>query len=191
MKNQIENMGFLKGITLLFVIGFLLGVGVFAGLKEHLAEYTNRFYKNVIENITNYEIEYKILLRSVIGTEFRGFFLLILFGISILSIPSLIIFPVYKGFISGFLLSTMICKFSWKGLLLGILYGFPQMLFYIPVIVAVLHKNYYIGIHGLKKKLFLEQLPSIAILACILLVGCVSEAYINARIMRYILSAIL
>ena len=57
--------------------------------------------------------------------------------------------------------------------------------------VSVLHKNYYMGIHGLKKKLFLEQLPSIAVLAFILLAGCVSEAYINARIMRYILSAIL
>ena len=191
MKDRIENIGFLKGVALLFAIGFLLGVGLFLGFKEKLAEYSNQFYNNVIENITNYEIEYKVLLKNVIQTEFRSFFLLLLFGISILSIPALIVFPIYKGFIGGFLLSSMFCKFSWKALLIGSLYGFPQILFYLPVMVSVLHKNYYMGIHGLKKKLFLEQLPSIAVLAFILLAGCVSEAYINARIMRYILSAIL
>ncbi len=191
MKDRVENMGFLKGVILLFGFGFFVGIGIFLGFRDNLSQYTNIFYDNMIENITSYEIEYRLLLKNVIVTEFRSFFLLILFGISILGIPALVLFPIYKGFISGFLLGTMVGRFSWKGLLLGSLYGFPQMFFYIPVMIAVLHKNYCIGIQGLKKKLFLEQLPSIALLACILLAGCVTEAYINAWIMRYILSAIL
>ena len=39
MKDRIENIGFLKGVALLFAIGFLLGVGLFLGFKENLAEY--------------------------------------------------------------------------------------------------------------------------------------------------------
>lgn len=187
MKEKIEKMGFLKGVIILFVLGFLIGIGISLGFQKYFAEYICVFYDNLIENLTVYEIEQGQLFKKVILTEFRSFFLLVLFGISILGIPYLIVFLIYKGFISGFLFGSMLMKFGGKGILLGIVYGFPQVLFYVPVMIAIIHKNYYIGIQGLKKKLFWEQLPSIVVLMGILLIGCASEAYINSWIFKKIL----
>ena len=190
MKNKMVEMGFLKGIMMLFLVGFLIGIGVMLGFREYLSDYIYGFYDTLFDNLSIYEIEHGLLLKQVLASRFKTFFLLILLGVSILGIPSLVLFPVYKGFLCGFLFGSMLIRFSWKGLLLGLFYGFPQSVFYLPVLIAILHKNYCIGIQGLKKKLFLEQLPSSAMLVVILLIGCVAETYINSWIMNYTLSAI-
>lgn len=184
MKEKIGQFGFLKGVIILFLIGFLLGIGVFMGLREQLSPYTGSFYDTLIANLAACQIESGELLKKVLLKKYRSFFLAALFGISLLGLPYLIVFLIYKGFAGGFLLGSMLVKFGGRGLLLGLLYGFPQMLFYAPVMLAMLYKNYAIGGYGLKKKLLWEQLPSIGILAGILLLGCLSETYVNAWILK-------
>lgn len=187
MKDRIEDMGFLKGVGIIFGFGFLIGIGVFLGLREGLSEYTNWFFETILVNLESYEIEEGQLLLQVLSSRFRTFFLLVVLGVSILGIPSILFFLIYKGFMSGFLMGSLWVKFAGKGILIGLMSGFPQILIYAPVILGILHKNYYMGVQGLKKKLFLEQLPSIIILALLLLIGCFMEAYINSWIMKIIL----
>lgn len=186
MNEKIEKLGFLKGVILLFALGFFLGVGIFFGFREQLSEHTAVFYDNLIQNLSEYDVEHEELLKTVVVKEFRSFFLLLLFGISILGIPYLACFLVYKGFIGGFILGSLLVKFGARGIFLGVFYGFPQIIFYVPVFLALIHKNYYIGINGLKKKLFWEQLPSMGILLVILFIGCFFEAYLNAWILKKI-----
>ena len=187
MKKKMEQVGFLRGMLLLFFAGFLLGLGFLFGFRDSLTGYIHSFYGGICSNLAIYEIEEWQLFLQVAGTELGCFLLLVLFGISILGIPVLVLFPLYKGFIGGALCGSLVIEFSGKGILAGLVYGFPQQLLYIPVLLAVLHKNYIIGLQGLKKKLFLEQLPSIVILAMLLLVGCFTEAYINSWIMKKLL----
>ncbi len=187
MKEKMEQTGFVKGVLLVLFLGFLIGIGIFFGFRELLAEHIAVFYDTLISNLTEYELEQEILFKKIITKNVQSFFLMALFGISILGIPYIICFLISKGILGGFLLGSMLLRFGGKGILAGILYGFPQMIFYAPVMYAMMHKSYYMGVNGLKKKLLWEQVPSVFILLGILLVGCFLEAYVNSWILKKVL----
>ena len=187
MKAKAEELGFLKGVILLYLLGFVIGFGIFLGFQEKLTDGVYGFYADLIYNLEHYEISSIELLKKVIVTEFQSFFLLALFGISILGIPYIFCFLVGNGVLGGFLLGSMLITFGSKGILVSVLYGFPQVFLYVPVKLAMIHKSYDMGMYGLKKKLLLEQIPSVIILLGILLAGCFMEAYVNTWILKKIL----
>ncbi len=184
MKENMEQMGFLKGVLIVFFVGFLIGIFLVVGLREYLGEYLDVFYSNFISNLGKYELEYGVLWKKVVKKRVESFFLMGVFGISILGIPYVVCFLIWKGIFLGFLFGSMIVQFGGKGVVIGILYGFPQMIFYVPVMYAMMHKDYCMGVNGLKKKVLWEELPSVVVLLVILLVGCVLEVYVNTWVLK-------
>lgn len=184
MKENLKQMGFLKGVLTVFFIGFLVGVILFICFREQIAQYLDVFYNNFIANLLEYELNYRILLKKVIEKRVQSFLLLAIFGISVLGIFYVICFLACKGFFLGFLLASMVFQFGGKGILLGVLYGFPHIFFYAPVMYSMMYKAYCMELNGLKKKAIWQEIPVVILLLVVLLIGCVSETYVNTWIMK-------
>lgn len=187
INHFLDKVGFWKFILLLFLFGFFIGAIGAVISKNYFHSEVESFFEQVVYNLRMCQMEYGQFLIEVLIKEFSSYFLLLLFCISILGIPYIIWYLIYKGALWGFFAGNAILQFGAKGIVVGLLYGFPHWLLLIPVIAATLHKGYYISINGPKKKAFTEQIPSILILMVILLLGCLLEAFVNARILKYIL----
>ena len=186
MKENIKQMGFLKGVLTIFLIGFLIGVIIFICFREQISQYLEVFYNNFVSNLLEYELNYPIFLKKVIAKRVQSFLLMAIFGISVLGIFYVICFLTWKGFFLGFLLASMIFQFGVKGILLGVLYGFPHIFFYLPVMYSMMYKAYCMELNGLKKKEMWRELPVVILLLAILLIGCVLETYVNTWVLKKI-----
>lgn len=187
INHFLEKVGFFKFILLLFIAGFLIGIFISIGFRNYYFTEIKNYYEEVVYNLKACEIEYTRFFGEVVIKEFSSYFLLILFCISILGIPYILWYLIYKGILWGIFMGISVIQYGIKGVAVGLLYGFPHWIFLIPVIAATLHKGYYISVNGPKKKAFTEQIPSIFILMGLLLVGCFLEAFVNARLLKQIL----
>lgn len=186
INHFLEKIGFFKFILLLFLVGFLIGIFISIGFHNYFFTDMKDFYDEVIYNLKACEIEYGRLFWEIVVKEFGSYFLLLLFCISILGIPYIIWYLIYKGILWGVFMGMAVFLYGIKGVLAGLVYGFPHWIFIVPVLAATLHKGYYMSINGPKKKAFTEQIPSICVLMGILLIGCLLEAFVNARILKEI-----
>ena len=187
ISNFLDRIGFLKFILLLFLSGFFVGIAGSVISRNYVQKEMKSFFEQVVYNLRMCQIEYGDFFVNVVIREFSSFFLLLLFCISILAIPYIIWYLIYKGALWGFFMGNAVLQYGIRGIVAGLLYGFPHWLLLIPVITAMIHKGYYISVNGPKKKAFTEQIPSIIILMVILMLCCLLEAFVNARILKYIL----
>lgn len=167
----------------------LFGIGVFAGIffansvhGSYPAE-TSYFFHQVGANIARPEREYTVLFQQVLGNRLKSMGLLLVFSISILSLPYIGGFLLYKGCISGFLLGSVLFQFGTKGILLAASLFFPQCFFYAPAYFSILSKGYRLGIEGSSQRELVKEIPAVFVALALLISGCIMEAYGNTWIL--------
>ena len=93
--------------------------------RSLIIEYITEFTNNIKNNNFNYNetLINTILINLLIVTS------MVIFGISCILVPINILMLFYKSFIIGFSISGFILSFKIKGLLLGLIYIFPHLVF--------------------------------------------------------------
>jgi stage II sporulation protein M len=182
-------------IAFLF-LGVVLGV-LFSNLFQHYYytawENWNGQFKL---NLTSVQINGGDLLVYVIVEKLKAFVLLWVLSTTILGIPYIYIFCVYKGFTMGFLFCLVMQAYGVQAFLAFGAYYFPQCLIYIPVFLLTFAeckelsrqwgKDGPAGVLG-KIKVLKRYVWTFAILLVLLVLGCLLEAYGNPMVLRNII----
>lgn len=135
IKNQ-KKIYLLLGI--IFTIGMLIGLLLLLFLSKNDKKIVvNEIYNffNSIKNSNN--INYST---SLLNSLFKnGIYVLSiwLFGLSVIGLPIVIIMLMFKGFIFGFSISSIIYTYKIKGILGAFLYIFPHQILYIIIYLVL------------------------------------------------------
>lgn len=173
----------------------LFGIGIFAGIFLARSVYQscpaeiNCFFKQIAENMADGEREYSVLFQQIMGKQLKSIGLLLVFSISVLSLPYIGGFLLYKGCVAGFLFGSVLLQFGAKGLLLAVSLFFPHCFLYMPAYFSVLNKGYRFGMAGSQKEL-IKELPAVFASLALLLTGCILEAYGNTWILGKVFSVL-
>lgn len=183
---KIRKPQFYQIAAVLFGIGIITGIlfsqGIYKGHSTEMGE----FFRQIGNNMNQEEIEYMPLLKEILGRQLRGIGLLIVFSVSVLGLPYIGGFLLYKGSVFGFLIGSVFFQFGIKGSLLAVSLFFPQCFFYVPAYFSILNKGYRLGMEGQEKSCLYKELPSVFAVLAILITGCILEAYANTWILRQV-----
>lgn len=182
---------------ILYLAGVLIGAIVANLWKGFFLNHVEVFRPSFHQKLMTLTIDYGVLFGYVMWSHVKHFFILCLFTITSLGIPYIICKISYSGFTTGLLLSVAILHYQVKGILLFVLYIFPQCIFYIPVWYLLYIQSYRLNealfqdsIGNYKKnrmKTIVERLPAFLLLLFILFIGGLVEIYVNSPIVQWAL----
>ena len=141
IKEHIENN--LKQyfiISVLFIIGVLIGVMVVNNVQLQIKEQIGTTITSFINNLNdeNYQIDYIGLLKNVITNHILFTILLWFLGCSVIGIPIVYILIVYRGFSLGYTISSIILVLGiGRGIIFSLATLLLQNLLIIPAIIAI------------------------------------------------------
>lgn len=180
----------LSGINLqivFLILGVILGA-IFANLFKDIyySDFKDIINSNkFVENIDNDE-----LFRYIIFRQFKSFFMLWIFSITMIGYLYISAFVLYKGFSIGIFIATLTMIYKIKGLYIYLMYICPHYIVYIPIYTIAIMKCIQIykdvNKNGKKdkKKIFLNTIPIILTCIVFLILGAFLEAYINPKIIN-------
>lgn len=199
--NMLKNrIGIYRLAAILLLIGIVLGT-VAANILQ-------RFYLSDLETINRYfgtnvnliKINYGSLMKYIITNRLKEFILIWISCCMVFGMPLLSLLITYKGICIGFALSSSILCYGFKGILVYLVYIFPQCIIYIPVYILTVKKGYdlcetlyfssKISYKG-KKSVASEYVPIILILLLFIGIGCIVETYINSALVRNVMGWIM
>lgn len=182
-----------KIIAIIFLLGAFLGIIGANVFKDAYFKDMESFLDGYFDKLYILDIDRGRLFGYVFWNNFKKYFLFWIFAITAIGIPYMAVSVGYAGLSTGFLLTASVVKFGLKGIFLFFLYIFPQFLIYFPVAVitllqgvhlcADLYFNGPLNKKG-KTKAILEKVPLILFLFLIILIGALTEAYINSFILQ-------
>lgn len=198
IKKYTSELGFVRIAMLLYAAGFLIGVILAFISKDSYMNQLSNLNTTFFTNLNSAKIDHNQLFQLILIKKIKSLYLLFLVCTTILGIPYLTLYLLLKGFNLGFLLAASILQFKIKGIVLFIIYLFPQCLVYIPVLVLAVIRGYHMNrqIHyssqnkKTTKKLIKEQIPFLLIASVLLLVGSLMEAYFNASIIQKVIPSL-
>lgn len=193
LKLQLHRLGVVQISILLLIIGLFFGI-LFANLfRNSYDTQMLQYQNNVFTEITANEIDYPGLFRYVLAKNLNEFVVFWLLCITILGIPYMAYKIISFGFFTGFFISEITMQYGFKGILLILVYAFPQGLLYLPIALVSLYKGY-----GMCKSIYRDNrshmsgltksikpnLIVILILAIVLVIGSFLEAYVGAFLLK-------
>lgn len=178
----------LTGIILL--LGFVTGIILAYRLQKVYFLEINQFFEQIKSNLAGAKIDWLLLFEEILKKRLQGFGLMLLFLISVLWIPYMGGFLLYKGLLSGFLFANALGCFGRKGIMLAVALFFPQSFFYVPSWYMILNKGWKTGRKIESHKNLWQELPCLFFSLALLIVGCISEAFINTWILQQIFSVL-
>lgn len=162
-KNKIFKQEFKKNkykyifLITIVILGFVTGI-IFSNIlsyndKKEISSLVETYFLNLKNGE---EINYLGNFINTLGTNYLYMLLLFIFGLSIIGIILNPFILYFKSFITGFSVGIIISIYSFKGIILGILYIFPHQI--INLIIYILLSYYGINL-GVKlfKSLFLKK----------------------------------
>lgn len=185
---RISMVLFLIGVTLGAISANILKDSYFKGIEVFGDAYFDKLYV--------LDIDHGRLLSYILWNNFKRYFIFWIFAITAIGIPYMMFAVGYVGFCTGFLLSVAIIKYGLNGFFLFLLYLFPQYLLYFPVAIIVLVQGYQLCVSlyyniPLNKKnkmsLIFEKIPVILFFFLLIILGSLSEAYINSLVLQKML----
>lgn len=176
--------------TVLFLFGFMVGV-----LFLHFLDAEHQIQSSLVNDGLLQRLgQIQLNLHGYFWYVFREriFFLLGLIIVATTVVGAFVCkgFLVWYGVTLGMMLAALTIQYGIKGILLYILYAFPQVLLYIPIMMCF---TQWCGeLHGIvyrregirNKKLFLAKITMIFIM---LMIAMVLECYLNPVIVRFLI----
>ncbi|MDF2542061.1 MAG: putative rane protein [Herbinix sp.] len=193
IKLTLNHLSAVQGAVLLLIIGVIVGVICANVFQTSYYDQMVSYESDIFTGISTMKIDYFALLIYVLGNNFREYFVFWLASVTILGIPYMVYKILSFGFTTGFFVSAITMQYGYKGILIILVYAFPHGLLYLPVALFSLYKGYnlcrsmyheYKNNVNNKLKLVKEQLPSVLLLAIVLLLGSIMEAYIGAFLLQ-------
>lgn len=200
LQVKMKSLSKIQIVILLLFVGLLIGV-LFSNLLRDIyigeLNILNTAYFNALEKT---KLDYSSLLKYVLAHNFKEFVVYWLFCFTIFGLPFIALAIGYKGFLIGFLISTVTMQYGLKGILLFFAYLFPQAIVYIPIMLVSLEKGYEIA-SGLRyssknnkllsKHVIFEYLIIFLIASIFLFIGSLLETYLGSAFLRKTLSLFL
>ena len=124
--NNKKIIVFLLGLS---IIGILCGTIFITILSKSDHELVKNYMVNYLKNINSIDI-YHFFKSNLLTTLLCTFFIWLL-GISAIGIPIIILIYFSKLFILGFSISSFIISYKTKGLLLALIYIFPNQIIFV------------------------------------------------------------
>lgn len=202
LDKLLNNIRFEKKYVLFTLVLVLLGIltgSLFIVIldktdKNIVVEYITEF----INNIKNNNINSLELLKNTLLTNYITVIIFAIIGFSFFFFPINILILFYKSFVLGFTLSSFILTYSFKGLLLSVIYIFPHLIINIllfALITAFTAQNsinmikYIINRQNINMRYYFNKYFSILIITfAILLFTGLYESYIMPSLLKLIVN---
>lgn len=193
LRMQFHRLSLTEIGVILLIFGLFFGV-LFANVfrdsySSQMKDYQNTIFADVSENT----IDYSGLFRYTLLNNLNEYVIFWLLCITVLGIPYMAFKIVSFGFFSGFLISAVTMQYGLKGIVLILAYQFPHGLVYLPVALLCLYKGFRLNrtiyndsrnpLGGIPK-LIKENIIIIIILAAMLLIGSLLEAYVGSFLLK-------
>lgn len=125
-------------VSILFFIGIIVGVLYVNNMNDAKIDEINLYLNNLANNIKNYEnMDYVLLLKQSINSNFIVIFLLWIGASTIIGIPIVCGLVIVKGFTIGYTISSIItCFGAGKGILISMSIMLLHNIFFIPAIMG-------------------------------------------------------
>lgn len=182
-------------VGVLFMMGVIFGAVIVNTLspvqKENLIGYLGHFFNGLDDNGIS---DPKIAFQHSLGGHFKTLGLMWILGISVIGIPFVFVLMFLKGLVIGFTVGFLVNQLSWEGLWFSLSAVVPQNLLVVPALTVVavsgtafsvlLAKNRLIQRRGTIYPQFLSYSILVTLMACILVVASLFEAYVSPVLMR-------
>jgi stage II sporulation protein M len=200
LKVQLHKLNVFQISIFLLVFGVFLGILCANIFRENYLSQIQYYETNVFAKIAGGKINYAGLFQYVLGKNFGSFAVFWLLSLTILGIPYMALKVTSFGFFTGFFISAVTMQYGLKGLLLVLVYVFPQGLLYLPISLVCLYKGFELcrtiysenrnNLAGILK-LVKAHLVIILLLAIALLIASFLEAYPGAFLLKKVLASFL
>lgn len=148
IKLKLQNTEPVAIALVLFVFSIIIGIVVSRIGANLLSNDFERMNETYFKQILQAEINYGDLFWYILFQNLKRFFIFLLLCVTILALPYMVLCIGKTGFELGFLLSALMMEYHGKGLLLMLVYVFPQGIIYIPVILYSLKMGYDIAVNS-------------------------------------------
>ncbi len=155
-KNNIEKQKSIYVILIgLAIISLIFGIIFIFLISDDNLIYIKENMSSFFTNIPNNN-KFDIFINSLLN-NYIYLFLIWLLGISIIGFPIIIMILLFKFFILGFSISSIIYTFKWNGVLKIIVNFFPHQIIYFIILILI---SFYAVSFCLKlfKSLFLKKI---------------------------------
>jgi len=179
-------------ISIIFLIGLLIGITFVNNLPVEESEYITNYLKNTIYNLKNEEnIDKLLLLKDSISKNLSLVILLWFMGSTVVGIIIVYLIILFRGFCLGYTISSIIFSLgTGKGTLFLLSSMFMQNLIFIPCIISlgVSSIKLYKSImqdkrkENIKLEIIRHTIFSIFIFA-ILILSSILEAYVSTEML--------
>lgn len=123
-------------VSVLFVMGVIFGALLVNALsfeqQQSMALYLNSYFQTVVQG---FDEDSSHSFAQLLVSHMRWVFLILIFGLSIVGLPLILIIDFVKGMLIGFSIGYLVGQFSWKGLFFAFISIAPQNLIAIPVLL--------------------------------------------------------
>jgi len=131
-----QHMSLYIFVSVLFVMGVIFGAFMVNALtfeqQQSMAQYLNSFFQTVVQGLDGAGPQSFVELLS---SHFKWVLLILIFGLSIVGLPLILIIDFLKGVLIGFSIGYLVGQFSWKGLFFAFISVAPHNIIVIPVML--------------------------------------------------------
>ena len=179
-------------LRFLFLTGFVIGLfAVYFG-KGILWKNTGILDEDTLYRMKYMTVDNSALFWYVLCKRCRNFLVIIIMATTYLGLLFCGGITLKYGFSVGFFLSTAVCRYGLKGILLGIVGIFPHYLCYVPAMILLLgwceelHRSiyFYHNLTGQGKKSLPGRLGKLVLILGVLVFGCVLECFVNPGLLK-------
>lgn len=192
-ENRTRHQKLWKSIGIVFVFGMLFGMFSMIYLQRKDREQWKLLYQNDFAKLCQMRVQYAKLFAEILMHQYKAYVLFWIFSFTIFGVPYAFGRVCYTGIWIGILLTNAVLQYGIKGMIFFLASFFPQCIFYASIFGLML-------VHGLqlsrelyfmplvyrrrKRKVILEKIPVIVILAVFLFFGCICETYLNSFLLQ-------
>ncbi len=132
-KQKKKYLLFISMILMSVVLGFFFYFIISDGNKDLVSSIQQDFFQSIKEH---HIIYLKSLFNSIFSNSLYIILIFVL-GLSVIGIVFIIGIVLFKSFILGFSISSIIGTFGWKGVILSFFYVFPHQVFFLIILLLM------------------------------------------------------
>ena len=188
-----EHRGIYIVISIMFVIGFIVGTINAAFIDENIRNESHNYILNFVEYLKTQEINNKILLKESLIANIKPLIYIMLFGLIFIGAPFILVYIGLYGYSIGFTVTSILASLGTsKGIIFIFAMMIPQEIILLPTLAiiatnAILFSKMMLRINNRSidiKKEFLKY-SIIAITAALVIIGVsLFETYISSNLTK-------
>lgn len=196
-----ENLSLYVFTTVLFIMGVVFGSLIVGALtveqRQDLLGYLQHFFNGLNQGDI---ASPAVALKHTAAHHLKYVGLMWILGLSIIGAPLVFVLIFLKGLVIGFTVGFFVRELSWQGLGFIFLSIFPQNVIVVPAMIIVsvasisfsllLLRNRFIQRRGTIYPQFMSYSFLVLLMACLLMLASVFEAYISPKFMQEAVGAI-